>query len=83
MSVEQTWVYKAIRAVDIFGAAVVFRDTDVTISSECGLALRRPAPPRWARWLGAFLNWVQPGHCEIAIAADIQRAKDALALLGG
>lgn len=37
--------------------------------------------PRWAKVLNAFLNWIEPGHCRLAIACDIERAEQALRIL--
>lgn len=52
----------------------------VTISSRAGLAARRgTAWPARAIDLLMF----NPNHCELAIAADIQRAESALLLLKG
>ncbi len=77
------WTRVLATSVDIFFAAIVWRHYDVTISSLTGLALRRPNPPWWAERLGAFLNWVQPNHCELAIASDAARARAAIELLSG
>lgn len=70
------------RSVDILACTWIWRAYDVTISSMAGLELRKPKPRLWARWIGGALNWLQTGHCESAIAADIGRAKAALAVLG-
>ncbi len=75
--------FKFILGVDMLGAAILFRDPDVTISSMTGLALRRTTPPIWAIVLGRwFLNRLQKDHCELAIVHDIMRAKGAIKLLG-
>jgi len=81
MSVEQTWVFKVILAVDIFLCAVLFRDFDVTISSMTGLEIRKSKPALWAKCLGTILNTIQKNHTEMAIASDRQRAQEALRLL--
>ena len=70
------------RAVDIFACTLLWRDYDVTISSMCGLQLRTASPALWARLLGGTLNTLQTNHCELAIAADLQRAKTTLQMLG-
>jgi hypothetical protein len=44
--------------------------------------MRQPSPPLWARALNAFLNFLEKGHCELAIACDIERAQTALQILG-
>lgn len=80
---QNTYVFKALLYVDIFVCALVWRDADITISSMTGLELRKPKPRRWARVLGWVLNHLQPGHCEGAIAHDIDRAETALQILKG
>jgi hypothetical protein len=37
--------------------------------------------PTWAKVLNAFLNWLEPGHCQLAIECDIERAEQALRIL--
>lgn len=76
------YVVTILRAVDIFFAALIWRDYGVTISAMTGLELRKPQPASWARILGGFLNWLSSGHCEGAIASDRLRAKQALNILG-
>lgn len=71
------------RAVDIFFCSIIWRDYDITISSMCGLELRKGAQAKWwAKVLGGFLNWLQAGHCELAIQADITRIQAAAIILG-
>jgi hypothetical protein len=70
------------RVIDISLSAFIWRDYDITISAQCGLAMRRPNPPLWARALNAFLNALERGHCELAICADIERAQAAQVILG-
>jgi hypothetical protein len=70
------------RAVDIFACTLLWRDYDVTISSMCGLELRKPVPKMWARVLGWAFNHLQTNHCELAILADLSRAKVTLTMLG-
>ena len=82
MSYNKGYVVTLARCIDILACGWIWRNYDVTVSSMCGLELRRPAPRWWARWLGGFLNWLQTGHCESAIEADTARAVDALVLLG-
>jgi len=67
--------------VDIFLCALLFRDPDVTISAETGLALQRAKPPAWAKALGWFLDHIQANHCGMAIQDDISRAQLAIAYL--
>ncbi len=75
--------FKFILAVDVFCCAILLRDADTTISSECGLALRNPSGNGFLRALGRFLNTISRNHCEQAISSDIARAKAAIGRLGG
>jgi hypothetical protein len=75
------YVEKLLLGIDIFFCMVLFRDPDVTISSETGLALQRANPPLWAKILGWCLDHIQQGHCQLAIKNDILRAKTAIAYL--
>jgi hypothetical protein len=77
-----TYVFKVLLYIDMFIAALIWRDSGVTISSFTGLALQRSTPPLWARLLGGFLNRLQPGHCASAIIHDRARAHAALVILG-
>jgi hypothetical protein len=65
--------------------SVFWNDTDVCVSSLCGLQLRRAAAGLGTNWLlltlGKGLDKVQAEHCELSIAGDIARCKAALALL--
>ncbi len=79
---NNTYTMVLARAVDIFACTLIWRDYDVTISSMCGLELRRVKPALWARLLGGLLNTLQTNHCELAILADLQRAKNTLTMLG-
>ena len=81
MSKGANYAYKVLLFIDIFVCALVFRDPDVTISAETGLAMQRTTPPLWARALNAFLDFIQPGHCQMAIADDIIRAQTAIKYL--
>lgn len=81
-SFSNVWAVVILRSLDVFWACVIWRDYDITISSYTGLELRKPKPQLWARVLGWVLNHIQKDHCEGAIAADIERARDALTILG-
>ncbi len=71
------------RCLDILVAGWIWRQYDITISAECGLALRKETPPIWAIVVGRwFLNMIEANHCELAICADRLRAKMVLQLLG-
>lgn len=75
MNIEKLYVFKFFLYLDRFIGACIFRESNVTISAQCGLELRKPKPAWWARWIGQkFLNRFWPNHCEIAIAYDIQCA---------
>jgi hypothetical protein len=69
------------RTIDICACGWIWRNYDITISSMCGLELRKIAPKKWAVILGGILNKIQANHCELAIAADIERAMQALGTL--
>ena len=69
------------RVADIAISTFVWRDYVITISAQCGLEMRKPKPAFWARVLNAFLNALEKGHCELAIACDIERAEQALRIL--
>jgi hypothetical protein len=77
MSIRQGYAYKILLFIDLFLCAVLFRDPDITLSSEAGLAMQRAKPPLWARALNGFLNIFQKNHCTISIEADIERARIA------
>ena len=70
------------RTIDIAFAGFIWREPGVTISSLCGLEMRKPRPRLWARVLNAMLNAIEKNHCELAIICDRERAQAALALLG-
>jgi hypothetical protein len=55
--------------------------TPMTVSSMCGLSLRKGELTTFLALLGRGLNWLNPGHCEAAIVADRLRAKATLAML--
>jgi len=75
------YAFLLVRAVDVLACTWVWRQVDITISSMAGLELRKANPKRWARILGGALNRLQAGHCEMAIAGDIERCTDALTVL--
>jgi hypothetical protein len=76
-----TWVFKVLLYFDMFIGACIWRDSGVTISSYCGLSLRKKSPSLWAKLLGGALNKLQKGHCESAITHDIVRAQAAIVIL--
>ena len=53
----------------------------MTVSSQCGLALRRGERTTPLALLGRFLNWLNPGppaHCQDAMATDLLRARQTI-----
>lgn len=78
---SNTYLLVIARSIDILACSWVWRDYDITISSMCGLELRKPRPASWARILGWCLNHIQANHCELAIVADRQRSSQALRIL--
>ena len=82
MSFEQTYVFKFLIYLDRFVGALIFRDSNITISAQCGLELRKQSPAWWAKVLGGFLNWLETNHCEKAIQYDAYCAYLTLKQLG-
>lgn len=87
MTWDKTYSHALAIGVDMLGSALFFSNTgaDITISSMCGLELRkqklgRPYTRRLVV-LGHVLNWIQKGHCEMAISADIARCSSAVMVL--
>jgi hypothetical protein len=78
---SQGYAVVVARCIDLLIAGWIWRDYGITISSMTGLATAS-SPPLWARALNAFLNSLETGHCELAIACDIERAYAALGILG-
>jgi hypothetical protein len=88
MAWANTYTHALAIAADMFGSAILWanKTADVTISSVCGLELRREALGQKSATqrlviLGKVLNWIQPGHCEMAIAADMSRLETARTFL--
>lgn len=77
------WGAKVLLFFDMFICAVIWRESDITISSMTGLRFAKPSPPWWCRWLHAFLNAIQPDHCELAIENDAARCRAAYQTLTG
>lgn len=78
---NKNYLYKVLLFLDIFVSSLLFRDPDVTISAETGLAMQRAKPPIWAKLLNGFLNMIRKGHCAQAINDDIARAQTAIIYL--
>lgn len=79
---NKAWVICVARCIDICIGGWIWRDYDITISAQTGLAMRGVNPPRWARILGGFLNKLEANHCELAITCDYERAELAMKILG-
>lgn len=86
MSWDNTYTHNLAVAVDFFSASLFWNRADVTVSSLCGLQLRRRAQGEGFQAglvaLGDFLEWINPGHCEAAIKADFARMEVASQLMG-
>lgn len=78
---SKNYLYKILLFIDIFSCAVIFRDPDVTLSAEVGLAMERAKPPLWAIIINWTLNKIQAHHCASAITDDIRRAQIAIKYL--
>jgi hypothetical protein len=76
-----SYVLRLLIDLDLSVGYTIWRQRGVTISGQTGRALKRPGTPRWARWLGAFLDWIQPGHCEQARLDDIAAMQASIAYL--
>lgn len=76
-----TYLGKVLLALDMAACSLIWRDSGITISSMCGLALMQPTPPVWAKTLGWVLNHIEKDHTSLAITDDIERAQVALQVL--
>lgn len=88
MSWSSTYTHAIAIAADMLGAAFLWsnRVADVTISSVCGIELRKAAKgmtPVSGRLvvLGRALNAIDTDHCEKALEADLERLDTARAFL--
>jgi len=75
---SQRYVVVVARAADLFISTVIKRDYGITVSSWCGMELRKKGSPTIYSNLGKFLNKLQKDHCELAMAADRERAEYVL-----
>lgn len=93
MSWDKTYSHTVALGVDRLGAAVIYNEPDITISSLCwivrsGTDQQRAALKlyRWQllslRGIGNGLEYFWPGHCARARTGDIQTSARARALLG-
>jgi hypothetical protein len=97
MSWEKTYSHTVLLALDRLGAALVFNEPDITISSLCWivryatkLKIAEDALPKlklaeWQKfaltWIGNGLEYFWPGHCESARQGDVQTTFRARGLL--
>lgn len=78
----RTWTHIVAVSVDLATFSIVKGVYDVTISSWCGLEIRKGKDGnKFGRFLGWILNHIQKNHCELAIAGDQERAASALEYL--
>jgi multidrug transporter EmrE-like cation transporter len=83
MSFSKTYAFQLLLDLDLSVGYAIWRQRGITISSQVGLKLRGTSAPWWAVGLGWFLNFIQTGHCEMAIVDDIAGLKASLEILGG
>jgi hypothetical protein len=80
VSFYNTFAFAVARATDVATASVFSRHVDVTISSECDMALLTNSNP-FLQKLGHLLNWISPGHTASARQSDIADAQAVIAYL--
>lgn len=79
---DGTWTHRFAIAVDMFFGSLTEEIYGITISSWCGIQLRLGAKGNtFGKLLGTILNHIQTNHCEIAIAADLERCQGGAAFL--
>lgn len=76
-----SYVMDLLMDLDLSVGYAIWRQRGVTISGQTGRALRGGSPKRWARWMGAFLDWIKKGHCESARLHDIAAMTASIAYL--
>lgn len=81
MSWSNTYTHTVVIGVDILTASIFWNTSNVTVSSLCGLELRRGYKHTPLALLGALLNKISKNHCELAIQADLGRQAKATLLL--
>lgn len=69
------YIFNLLIAIDQLGNAILGGDPDETISSRCAKILHRHAEngsraPRAWHALGAFLEWIDPGHLRDSLEPD-------------
>jgi hypothetical protein len=97
MSWDKTYSHTVALGVDRLGAALVFNQPDITISSLCWIVLNGEKLKiaedalvelklwRWQRfalkWIGHGLEYFWPGHTEAARLGDLQTGERSRKLL--
>lgn len=97
MSWDKTYSHTAVLALDRLGAALLFNEPDITISSLCwvvryatSLRIAEVALPRLKlhpvqhaalRYIGNALEHFWPGHCDAARWGDLQTGQRSRDLL--
>lgn len=97
MSWDKTYSHTLVLGLDRFGAAILFNQPDITISSLCWVVREAPfgkiaedALPKLKlyRWqncalviIGNALEYFWPGHCEAARLGDLQTGELSRGLL--
>ncbi|MDB6085199.1 MAG: hypothetical protein JWN43_3080 [Gammaproteobacteria bacterium] len=77
---DKTWSFKLVFALDLFGCAVIFQVSGLSISTLSGLVRDgKDAPFRLSPWQRSFLRWLEPrlsrAHVEGALAYDRANAR--------
>jgi len=94
MSWDIAYSHTLALAVDRLGAALVFNQPDITISSLCWIVRQVHSEEMvqwlklywWQLWLlwriGDFLEYFWPGHCADARLGDLDTSQRSRVLLG-
>ena len=93
MSWDKTYSHTVAFGFDRLGAAVLFNQPDITISSLCWVVregsvvmVERLKASPWQLWLlwriGNFLERFWPGHCDAARQGDLDTSHRSQVLLG-
>lgn len=92
MSWEKTYSHTVALGLDRLGAALIFNEPDITISSLCWV-VRTPSAAviplklsgwqyRLLLWIGDRLEQFWPGHCADARGGDLDTSARSRLLLG-
>ena len=93
MSWDRTYTHTVLLGIDRLGAAIIYNEPDITISSLCWIVRFGSDAQRnqlklygWQsaslRAIGAGLEYFWPGHCARARTGDIQTSARSRSLLG-